>query len=674
MRKSEDILQEVLQHYDDWTEDNDQRRQRDGGWDDVIDAYNNVLPTSWPYLSKVVDPRIRTTLLEKKGRLTNAKLQGRLIPREGGDVLKSKINNAVLDYQWDSANYGGTMNAKFGEMDMDSRMFGSSFAYVHWCYVKDDDKVIKNGNELKVLDPNNSGIDPNCTNIRDAKWFQMREYVTLDQLEEENSFPEAPKYTGLSELEESLSNTNQNTRESDYQVRTLTLRGLQDRLGRDDAYPVVEVVTEFRPDRWITFSPKYNIILRDIKNPYKHRSIPIIQLKYYPLLNDPWGESEVECVLPLWRAIQATINGYIDSMNLHMNPPIKVVEGQVRMETLIWGPQATWIMNRLDAVQEHAGTGEALRYFQQTYTSLVAAFNQAMGDLSQGVSRIDPFNNEKTATEVKATLQQQNVRDQNNQLYLADCINDMMRMWLSNNQQFLFADPDMNKYVLRIIGRDMFNYFQRSGLDQMTVPDESMMKIRELIDLKPDMGEDEMKQLFEAAKVPLHPVDETPNVKDEEKKEYSAKLKVNDMGDAAELAVVPEDLEGMYDYEADVQSMALGAANDQLKVLNNALTMLTSPVIMQLLQNEGVRPNVKEITESIFSFSGLKDTDRYYSPITAAPGVPANMGQPGLPNLPTPTPQGGEQMVGPSPVQVPGGAEPSLSPGLGSGAGLQGIG
>lgn len=674
MKKKDNILEQAQQHYSDWTEDNDQRRGRDGGWDDVTDAYNNVLPNNWPYLSRVVDPRIRTTLLEKKARLTNAKLQGRLVPREGGDALKAKINNAILDYQWDSANYSGTMNAKFGEMDMDSRMFGSSFGYVHWCYKTEDGKVIKNGNELKVLDPNNCGIDPNCTNIRDARWFQMREYVTLEQLEEENDFPDEPKYTGLSELKDSISETNQNNRESDYQVRTLTLRGLQDRMGRDTSFPVIEVVTEFRCNRWITFSPKYNVILRDIKNPYKHNSIPIIQIKYYPLLNDPWGESEVECVLPLWRAIQACINGYIDSMNLHMNPPLKVLEGQVKMETIVWGPQAVWLMNRLDAVTEHSGTGESLRYFQSTYTSLVAAFNQAMGDMSQGVSKVDPFSSDKTATEVKATLAQQNVRDQNNQLYLGDAINDMMRMWLSNNQQFLFADPDMHKYVLRIVGRDMFSYFKRAGLDQMTVPDEAMLKIKEIVDMKPDMSSEELAQLVEASKVPLHAVDEKPNVKDPEKKEYSAKLQVNDMEDSAELAVEPEDLDGMYDYEADVQSMALGASAEQLKVLNQALTTLTSPVIMQLLQQEGVKPNVKEITESIFTLSGLKDSDRYYSPIAAAPGVPANMGQPGLPNVSPTPPQGGEQMAGPENIQVPGGAQPSVRAGLGSSAGLQGIG
>jgi len=42
----------------------------------------------------------------------------------------------------------------------------------------------------------------------------------------------------------------------------------------------------------------------------------------------------------------------------------------------------------------------------------------------------------------------------------------MMSMWLSNNQQFLFADPTKQEYIMRILGTDLFNYF--NGLDWMS--------------------------------------------------------------------------------------------------------------------------------------------------------------------------------------------------------------
>ena len=46
---------------------------------------------NWPYRSRVRDPRVRTALIKKNGRpQLNIKLQGRLVPREGGDNVKAK--------------------------------------------------------------------------------------------------------------------------------------------------------------------------------------------------------------------------------------------------------------------------------------------------------------------------------------------------------------------------------------------------------------------------------------------------------------------------------------------------------------------------------------------------------------------------------------------------------
>jgi len=668
-----DPIGELLEHYFDWNEDSEKRRTRDHGWNEIIDAYNGQLPDDWPYNAEVVDPRIRTTLLEKKARLTNSKLRGRLVPREGGDILKARLNNSVLDFQWDSAIEGGTMNAKIGEMDMDSRMFGSSFSYVGWKFeTNDEGKAIFNGNELKVLDPNNAGLDPNCTHIRDANWFQMREYMLWTDLKAENEFPGEPKYSGLKKLMALIDKERaQNQRQTDYQPRNLTIRGLEDRMGYDKAFPVIEVVTEFRKDRWITFSPKYKVVLRDIKNPYKHGSIPIVQLRYYPLLNDPWGESEVESVLPLFWAIQATLCAYVDTMNLHMTPPIKVLEGQLRMETIEWSPGAVWVMNSQEAVMEHKGTGEALQYFQSTYGALVSAFQAAMGEMSQGVSAVDPFNSDKTATEIKATMKQQNARDEANQATLSDMIQDLMRMWTSNNQQFLFADPGMQEYVLRIVGNEQFEYFKRSGLDQMTVPDDSLMKIAEIMSMNDgNMTDSQLQQLTEAAEVPLYPVVLNEGKKSEEIK---PKMRMSELGDSAELSIVPDDLAGTYDYIPDVKSMSMGATQEQLAGLNKVFEMLQNQTVLTLLQNEGVTPNVKELSQAILEATGLRDAERYFTKTQASPSIQPNMAQPGLPGVPTAIPQGGEQMVGPAPVQGAGGVPMGVPGELGQSQGIPGI-
>ena len=82
-----DTILEVKEHYNQWTEDMEKRLNRKNGYNDVTDAYWGRLPDDWPYMSRVVDPRIRTSLNEKNGRLLNSKLRGRVVPRDRKSVV-----------------------------------------------------------------------------------------------------------------------------------------------------------------------------------------------------------------------------------------------------------------------------------------------------------------------------------------------------------------------------------------------------------------------------------------------------------------------------------------------------------------------------------------------------------------------------------------------------------
>lgn len=620
-------LDEVIFHYRLWTEDNDTRRTRKNGWNEITDAWWGKLPDDWPYDSRVVDPVLRTSIIEKDARLLNAKLRGRLIPREGGDMVSARINNALLDYQWDNANHGGTMLTKWKAMSQDTRLYASCFAYVCWKHEEDKDgKVLFDGNEFLPLDVRDSGLDPNCNHIRDAKWFQLREWAKVEDLEKD-----AKLYPGLSELKSKLSQKGSggDRRDNAYENRVLSLKGMQDRVGEDRVFPTVEVVTEYRKDRWITFAPKYKVILRDIENPYDHHKIPIVQLRYYKLTGDPRGESEVEPVLSLWRSIQATLCGYLDTMNIHMRPPLKIVDGQVRIETVVFGAEAQWLMDRQDSVMEYQGSAQPMQLFQTTYAALKQAFNNAMGDISQGISNIDQTQMDKTATEVKATQKQQNSRDQDNQNALAEAIQDMMSMWLSNNKQFLFADQDKQEYILKILGSDLFAYFKKAGLDQMELTPEAMQAVGNIIEMQGgNMSEDDILQLVEAGKTPKFPVFENPKEKNPEKIKAYPKMRMNDTADGAEISLVPEDLEGTYDYIPDVKSMAAGAGAELKQGLESALISIQNPQIMQMLAAEGIQPAIKDLLVARIEQDGLTDAERFF------PTAPQ---QPQL----TTTPQGG---------------------------------
>lgn len=679
----DDPINQCILHYNMWNEDNERRMARKNGQNDVTDAYWGKLPADWPYISKVVDPVLRTTIIEKNARLMNTKLRGRLVPREGGDVLSARLNNAVLDFQWDSANYGGTMLEKWAISEQDTRLYASKFAEVPWLCIKDDAGNYKfDGNEFIPLDIRDCGMDPNCEHIRDAKWFQQREWLTIDDMDKTSEADGKPLYPGLGELKIKIKEGKSDRRDTRHANRILQLKGLTDRMGDDKAFPVLEIVTEKRPDRWITFSPIYKTVVRDIPNPYQHGRINIVQLRYYMIQGDPIGESEAESVLPLWRAIQACLNGYLDGMNLRLRPPLKILDGKARIETIIQAPEAQWIVDEVDAVTEHQSGGEADRTFQTVYSALKSAFNTAMGDLSQGISNVDPLNPKKTATEIRESSKQQNSRDQKNQTSIGEAIEDMMSMWLSNNKQFLFIDPNKKEYILEIVGTELFGYFQRAGLDGMELRPEAMQIIGDIITEKDgNVSDEDMQQMVDAGKTPKFPVFTNPKEKDPTKLEIKPKMRMNEMGDGAQVSIVPEDLEGTFNYVPDVKSMAAGADQELQSALQRAIDQITqNPLVIQLLQQEGVTPSLKELMITSLTGIGLQDAERYFPSSQSSqvqPGAPTGGGpqQPlptgGIPpelaatldagaNPPTAQPQGLSQ-----PGQVPGGPGPALGQGGG---------
>lgn len=622
----DNLITEVTSHYKMWTDDNQKRMNRKNGWRDVTDAYWGKLPDDWPYISRTVIPVLRTSLIEKNGRLLNSKLRGRLIPREGGDMVSATLNNVLLDYQWDNANDNGSMLTKFEVSDMDTRLYGSKYAYIYWKYEVDEDKkVIFDGNEMQPLDIRDCGIDPTSSGIKDAKWFQVRTWEKMEDLEKV-SIKGLPMFDNIPLLKRAIKNApnKKSASRPEYTPRVKQLEGLTDRMGQDLAFPVIKVVTEYRSDRWITFAPDYKLILRDIPNPYNHKRIPIAQLKYYSIQDEPNGESEAEAVLPLWIAIQATVCAYMDEMILKIRPPLKIIENAARVATIQYGPEAQWLVDRQDAIEEMRSSGDTLQYFQTTYQVLTSAFNLAMGDLSQGVSNFDPFQRggqRKTAAEVNATVNQQNSRDQKNQNDLIEFIKDIMMMWVSNNKQFLFSDPNQNEHVMRIVGAERFSKLKEMGLDEYSMVDGTEQTISDVVSqMGGNVSDTQLQQMYDAGSMPKYPIILNPKEKDISKIEMKPKMVVD--GEIADVSLTPSDLDGTYDYIPDVRSMAIGAGDQLIKARQDAIDRITTnPVVLQLLQQEGYQPKIKDLLIDSFEGTGLNDANRYFEKISDPQGA-----------------------------------------------------
>jgi len=658
------IFGECYYHYTYGSQDMEARKLRKNGWDEIVKAYYGKLPNNWAYLSRVTDPVIRTAIIEKTSRLFNGKLRGQVVPREGGDVVKAKIINAILDYQWDNAQIGGSMLEKWAQMDTQTRLFGASFALCYW--TKTD---TYEGVEFKVLDNRDVFVDYQANHVKNANWVQVREWKTLQDLQDAK-VDGLNIYENLDELEKKIfEEAAGDRRDVKYTSMNKQLKGLTDRVGMDVYFKTFEIVTEYRKDRWITFAPRYGIVLRDIDNPLDAKRIPIVQLRYYNTGDDVYGDSEVEPVLPLQRAINAMLCGFLDQINFSLRPPIKVANNAdgVRLDTIIYAPNALWLTGSTpNNILEHQSGTQVVQQFSTTYQILKSAFNTAMGEASAGVSNYSPASTERTATEIKATYKQMMSRDEYNQMYLEEALKDQMVMWILLNQQFLFDDPSKYSILFRITGMDMLNELKQFEMEQESIPTEVSQKIADTIDQDPNLlSADMIQQIAHNTAIPRFPVNTNPSGKIPS---YIPKVQMDKYGDYAILTVNKDDLQGTYDYIPDVKSMSLGMNEQAIAGRNQALQILLNPNVNMQLQQEGDKIKMKELIVAILEDNGLRNANKYFEsaqqpvqPTQPQIGTPSNSPTGGT-SIPSPINPGTQPAQGfPTSAELFGQSNPAVS-------------
>jgi len=601
------IFKQVVSHYDD-AKMNLERRIRDFDTKDEL-FRSHIDEANWPYQSLVFDPRVFTIIFEKTSRLFAKKPRGRLVPREGGDSLGAEISNQLLNFQWDDNERVDSvpMLSKWAMMDQNARKYGASFALVKWHYetIKDGKnkkrKTWYDGPSMKVWNNRDVLVDDSYSSIKN--WVQLRDYVSLQDLENVNDTAKGkPVYKNLDILKRKMTEEKSggDTRASNWTSKNLSISGLEDQRGRDSTFQTVEIVTEYRKERWITFAPKHGVVIRDIPNPYDHQQIPVVMLKYYPVDDDIYGLSEIEPIERLQKAINSLVNQYIDSVNMGLYPIVKVRSQGVQMHTLEWGPGKKWIMDDPTDVVAHEQGTAGIAEFTSTYRFLVSALQEAAGETSAGMSQIIPGQPEKTATEVQDLAIQRNARDNFNQIFLQEAMKKQMMFWQTMNSQFMFGDEEGRAKLLRIIDRDAMQMFEDLGLGSMELSDEAT----------------ELLADPEIASLGINPEDLTSEAFPVKTKDgVLPKFSKDEAGKLGFLLLEKEDLSGSYDYVIDVQSMSL--PNDvQLTQARQQLFQITmSPAATQLLAVDGWRVKTKDLLEDTFEFLGLKDASKYFEKV-----------------------------------------------------------
>jgi len=629
---------EVSSHYQLSRQDLEQRIYRKNGFDDADKMFaSHIDEKSWPYRSTMFDPRPYTVILEKSARLIGSKPKGRLVPREGGDSLGAYINNELLDYQWeDNSRLGQSMISKWIMMDQNVRKYGSSFALVDWryeCKVKDGKKeVIYDGPDMKVL--NNRLVFANPSYEYINKWFQYGEYLTIKDMETVNDAGRTePQYKNLDILRDAVDDSAKASGDRvDNPSKNKAMKGLDDYMGRDEYNKPLLIITERRPDRWISVAIKHGVVVRDIPNPFKDNQLHVIHLKYYPLPDDLYGVNELEPVAKQIRALNAHLSAYSDTIALALRPPVHVNPLNVRMHTLSWDPEAKWLMNNPNVdVQLMKIDTSTTSNFQSIYQVLVGSLMNAWGEQSQQMSSANPFEaaGNVTATEIKDTASTRNVRDNMNKIFLAEALKQQIMLWHSMNQQLMFTAKADKLKIIRIVGRDAQEFFNKQGLSDIRPTQEDAEQVAmgqldaESIVPGPrfavPVGEDEMGMPLE---VPKYMPDES--------------------GGGGNLIIEPGDLMGNYDYVPDIESMSAPTSQDLEQKLMSLLMAMVNPAIAQGLAQEGIKPKYKELLVKAMEATNIvKDADAFFEDLPQQP-----MMEGGMPNEGQIIPGGGGAPTG----------------------------
>lgn len=601
---------------------------------DQEELYRTYLdPTNYPHNARVFDPRIFRVIETITPRMVATEPTGSFYPAERGDMGVAEILNVLMKYDWRKAN----MFEKQVRFIKSGLIFGTAFGRNYYDYRTSKKKRMipeyingvpqwspKNTEtvDVTVYDaPNFEPLniydcfpDPNSTNLDDMRWFIYRRFRTLDQLKAENemkSKPDKAYYQNLDVLENALmQKKNQKNGhgmitgggELQYREHRRTMLSTQELHGEDASNPEIVILTRWEHDRWIEIAPEYDLLLRDVDNPYFHGELPIDYWVDYPYPGELYGMGEVEPIDRIQRAINAVLNQRLDNVQLTLrNMWLVNKNAGVDMHTLVSSPGNIITADDITeagirSLQVPDVTGST---FVNTMNYLTSALQNGSGitDYTQGIN--DNANSaNSTATGIRLIQQEANAQFKlKMQLYSHMVINRIANQWKDLRLQYT-----TEKQLIRIVGEQEVRYLlektnlAKTGLDGQ----------------------------------PIVPGDKTtPTI-----------LTVNDDNNFAFVQILPESIQesivGNYDFVATTSTEAV---NDPIAMQQNmyeVIQRMSTPEWKEGLAAQGKMLNYLELTQQAFDKLQIglqaKDllVDMPQQPQMEQPGM-EGMGQPGMP-------------------------------------------
>ena len=452
----EKILKQVKNNFDDSWNYYEPTRET---WDEkealLICKLKDSISTDSATESGVFDPRLATITFERTARVMAQQAKGKAYATSVNDLGKSKLMNLLRDYHYRSANYWRPMLIKERLMDLYSLIYGTMPALVAWVVREDHIGPEMIPWQIRMWQP-----QPGVTSMDESDWTQLGSMKGVDWLKKQ---PAGKDGTGWRNVDKLLKAMKGGTDETSGDVKPSEQRTYVEEeyfqvgeMGSTNA-PKVELRTEYRKDRWITYAPKYDLILRIQKNPYgependHYGYIPVITKDAFPLMDSIFGLGEFERGKTLQYALNSLWNLYLTGVKYSIFPPVHINPKNVVRTSIKWGAGEKWLMNQPNVdVQMMQMNPQGMQTFQSTYQYLLSAIMNQAGttDVSSPTSSENTMG--RTPQAVRYTANRESARDEWDRVMMEDTIKSRENMWID-----MIVKKMEKPVTMRIFGPEM---------------------------------------------------------------------------------------------------------------------------------------------------------------------------------------------------------------------------
>ncbi len=503
--------------------------------------------------SQINDPRLSTYTLERAGRVCSQLPTGKPFALSKNDRGKNKLMTLVLNkWVYPNAKSQFPLITKFKLMDMYSLIYGSSFGLVDWVVDKTKGYI---GPDLFLLNIRDVFPQAGAISLEDSDYIYVSTLKSKEWLKSRDN-------DTWKNIDKVLKKTNGKSR-SEMSSERISSRyanfyNSYDAGGKDNPY--IELITRYERDRWITFNPDSQEIVRVIENPHKNGELPVVSKHAFPLLDDFFGLGEIERGETLQKAINSLINLYFDGVKMLLFPPLQINPDEVVASSIKMRPGVKMYMDRPNqSVQAMRTSDQGLQTFQSSYSFLLGALENTNGTSSTQVAQAFDSTAGKTPQALRMQLARENTRDM------------------------------MDRYQMEVTVQNVIEKFVNLQANKMEAP---------LI-----------LSLFSAE------VDQIA-------KEFPDIVEFFESGEGAKLTIDKELLKGKYRFEVDSGSMIKKDDELELTNLNTMLQVVLqnaqinpqtgkvmSPLI-NIMEENGKKLNAAELFKQWVIKAGINDWDK----------------------------------------------------------------